>query len=151
MDMLDLKKDALETSISILSEKARLLETEIAAIRGAAEGETKSSAGDKYETGREMMMQESGKLMEQLNQVAKQLVLLNGIDPKHKNQKVTLGSLVKTGNGYYFLGAALGLVKSKEQIFSISTVAPIAQAMLDKKKGDTFNFNKAEIEILEVI
>ena len=45
-----------------LMQKIENLSTELEALREAAIAETKSSMGDKYETGREMMMQERNRL-----------------------------------------------------------------------------------------
>ena len=54
-----------------LSEKIQTFEKLIAETR-ASNNDTKSSMGDKYETGREMLQQEINNLQVQLNEVLKQ-------------------------------------------------------------------------------
>lgn len=117
----------------------------------SAASDTKSSMGDKYETSREMINLEKGKIGEQLRNAQAMMLSLNSIDADSELMKVELGALVKTNIATYFLSAPLGQVKlDKEVIFCISLGSPIGQQMLGKSKGDTFQMAGRSQEILEI-
>lgn len=113
--------------------------------------ETKSSAGDKYETSREMMNQEIGKLQQQVAGIHQQLGTLSIIDADKKCKKVTLGAIVKTSMGNFFITISYGkLTHQGEDYLLISAIAPIAQQMINKKVGDKINRNGKDILIEEI-
>lgn len=62
------KLEILETVRDKVLEKIEYLDRLISETR-ASSNDTKSSMGDKYETGREMLQQEINKLQTQLNEV----------------------------------------------------------------------------------
>ncbi len=145
------KKRILDTCIGICEEKLADLGKELDHLKESAASDTKSSAGDKYETGREMITQEKEKLAGMQEQQAMHLRMLNTIDPEKQVSSVQLGALVRTSTGIYFLAAGLGQVKEGDDTyFVISQAAPIAQAMLGKKAGDQCFFKGRTIELLEV-
>ncbi|MEQ9007846.1 MAG: hypothetical protein RLP12_08185 [Ekhidna sp.] len=117
-------------------------------MRESAIAETKSSMGDKYETGREMMMQERNKLNKQLDICVHQLTALNAIDLDKIYTEVRHGALVETNKGLFFISVALGaLEKEKVKFFAISGEAPIAKQMIGKKRNDNFYFNNQQYNI----
>ena len=124
---------------------------ELEAIKESANAETKSSMGDKYETGREMMMQERNRLGSQLELAAEQLAAFNSIDPEKQYSEVKYGCVVLTESALFFLSAAIGKATvSNQLVFAISGEAPIAKAMLGRKANDSFTFNKKKYTIKEV-
>lgn len=126
------------------------LQRSVEAIGAARNNETKSSAGDKYETGRAMMQQEEDKVLTQLDRAQYQLKQLKQL-PQSGGDKVRAGSLVRTQKGRYFLSVSLGKVILDGQVYyCISTQAPLAQQMLGKSKGDKIAFNGQEDEISDV-
>lgn len=135
------KSEVLGTCKSILNHKITEVQTEIEKVKSAAQEETKSSMGDKYETGREMMMQERSKLSDQLALLLDQAKALEAIkDEKHA--EVKLGSLVKTDLAIYYVSIALGVIEvNKKKIFVVSSAAPLVREMLTKKEGEEFSFN----------
>ena len=68
----------------------------IAAIEESKLGETKSSAGDKYETGRAMMQMEQDKLIAQLASLELIKTQLKQISPRQKCDQGMLGAIVNT-------------------------------------------------------
>lgn len=144
------KSEVLSFCKKYLDEKIQELKTEIKKIKEDAANETKSSMGDKYETGREMMMQERRKLAEQLENLLKQKVALEIIDDK-PHDVIKNGSLVQTNQGLFLFATALGALSIKgTQIFVISQSAPLAKEMLGKRRGDSFLFNKKEQAVVDV-
>lgn len=126
-----------------LSEKIGHLEHLIAETR-AANNETKSSMGDKYETSREMVQQEINNLQIQLNEnlrAKNSLKLIN----TNSQSVVGLGSLVETETGFFYIAVSLGEISFQEHmIFVISTESPLAKAMHGKRKGEGFSLNNSK-------
>lgn len=120
-------------------------------IQSAANEETKSSAGDKYETGRAMMHLEKEKIAEQLADASKMRAILSKIDPEKENEEIGLGSLIQTAQGYYFLAASLGQLEVEDmRVFVISPVSPVGQALIGKRQGESFLFAGKSQNIIEV-
>ncbi len=117
----------------------------------ARDEETKSTIGDKYETGRVMVEMEMDKLKEQLEQSLTLKKNLSYVKVDSVSQLVEYGSIVKTNLGTYFIAVGLGVVEVEQQkIFCISLASPIGQAIRDKKVGEKVNFQNRVIEILKV-
>ena len=135
-----MKSELLEIIHQKISEKIQKLEQLIAETR-ASNNDTKSSMGDKYETSREMLQQEINNLQIQLNEHLKSQQILKNINP-NPHKIVTLGSLVETEKGKFFIAVSLGeLSFNQEKIFVISAESPLAKAMNGKKVGETFIVN----------
>ena len=135
-----MKSELLEIIHQKISEKIQKLEQLIAETR-ASNNDTKSSMGDKYETSREMLQQEINHLQIQLNEHLKSQQILKNINP-NPHKIVTLGSLVETEKGMFFIAISLGeLSFNQEKIFVISAESPLAKAMNGKKVGETFIVN----------
>ena len=134
------KAELLELVKQKISEKIQKLEQLIAETR-ASNNDTKSSMGDKYETSREMLQQEINNLQLQLNEQLKSQQILKNIQPI-SYKTVSLGSLVETDKGNFFIAVSLGeLSFNQEKIFIISAESPLAKAMNGKKEGDAFIVN----------
>ena len=130
-----------------LSEKIQNFEKLIAETR-ASNNDTKSSMGDKYETGREMLQQEINNLQVQLNEVLKQQDFLKTILIK-VSDKAQKGAIVKTERGLFFISVSLGEVTFENQkIICISPESPLAKAMNGKQKGEVFSLNNMNQKIL---
>ena len=125
----------------VVQQKLTGVEEALQAARGAAHQETKSSAGDKYETGRAMMHLEQDKLARQRVEVLKLKKVLDQINPRRKAEQVTLGSLVTTSRGTFYVAVSLGsMVFEETSYFVISPVAPLGQALQGLRAGDSFTF-----------
>ena len=135
-----MKPELLEIINQKISEKIQKLEQLIAETR-ASNNDTKSSMGDKYETSREMLQQEINNLQIQMNEHLKSQKILKNINP-NPHKIVTLGSLVETEKGMFFIAISLGeLSFNQEKIFVISAESPLAKAMNGKKTGESFVVN----------
>ncbi len=127
------------------------IKNNIREVQEALASETKSSAGDKHETGRAMLQLEREKLGHQLAEAERTKQLLAKV-PLEKSSKVAgLGSWVKTSNADYFLAISAGQFTDGEvKLFCISADTPIGQLLLGKSAGDTFLFNNKVTEIFSV-
>lgn len=135
----------------MIREKTDLLVQTIKAAKESRDNETKSSVGDKYETGRAMVQMELEKSQAQLAQTENLKTSLSRIDPNSKFTSVEFGSLVVTSQGTYFFSIAHGkIVLDKEVIFCLSPVSPVGKLLAGKKAGDKVQFQGKEIKIIRV-
>lgn len=146
-----LKETLIDTCIQMVQEKLVNIDKELALVQKSANEETKSSAGDKYETGRAMLMLEKEKFLGQKEQLFNQLKPLKSIDTRKICDKVELGAIILTTGSNYFISSALGQIESEGDTYLVvSAMAPIVQNMLGKQVGDEFTFNKASFKISEI-
>lgn len=102
--------------------------------------ETKSSAGDKFETSREMMNQEVSRIEERIAYLKRQLNSLNQISTNTVDA-ITNGSLVLTNHGLFFFGIAFGKLDIENSpLLGLSLNSPLGQLMKDKKQGEYLTF-----------
>jgi transcription elongation GreA/GreB family factor len=143
------KQEILEIIKSKISEKIGNLENLIAETR-ASNNDTKSSMGDKYETGREMLQQEINNLQRQLNEAVNQHSLLRKITPE-VSLKVQNGAVIKTDKGLFYVSVPIGeIIFENQKIITVSAESPLVKAMLGKKTGETFTFNNMNQSIENV-
>lgn len=120
-------------------------------IQESANQETKSSAGDKYETSRAMMQQEKDKHADQLDQAQELRRQLELLDPSITQAQIQTGSLVQTNEGQYYLSVSLGkMVLDNQTVFVLSAAAPLGQALRHKRIGDKIVFQNRSIEIMSI-
>ena len=121
-------------------------------LREDLENESKSSAGDKFETGREMINIEWNKLSVQLNQYDHLETILKRIEDHKQNENVVLGSMVYTDSANYFISIPAGEIgDGKDKFYAVGIQAPIAQLRLGKKVGETVKFNGRQFTIKKII
>lgn len=124
----------------------------IADAQRSANEETKSSAGDKYETGRAMAQLEIEKNSQQL---AESLKIKNTLDQMRIDDpaaSVQSGSLVATDHGTFFIAISMGKVVVKGESFVvIAPASPLGQQLMGATTGDTRTFNKLSYKIRELI
>lgn len=114
--------------------------------------DSKSSAGDKHETGVAMAQLEQEKLTKQINEFLLLKESLLKINPSKVHTKIEVGSLVETNNGWYYFSVGLGAVKMNETtIFAMNPLAPIGTLLNGKMKGEQVVFNGKTTEILNVL
>lgn len=127
------------------------VETVIADIMESLEDETKSSAGDKHETGRAMLQIDREQAGEQLREIGKIEEALSKVDVKVKSEYVRLGSVVHTSTSRFFIAVSAGEIKVEERPFyAIALASPMGQLLLGKKKGDVVRFRESEITVTSV-
>ncbi|TGE22264.1 3-oxoacyl-ACP synthase [Hymenobacter aquaticus] len=128
------------------------IQAAIAAAQESANSETKSSAGDKYETGRAMAQNERDRNLVQLQQARQLLGELQRIDPTRPCDTVRPGALVRTGMGWFFISISAGkLTVDGTDYFAVSAAAPVAAALSGKRAGEEALFNGKKIQVLEVL
>ena len=145
------KNDLLEYCKGYVSNRMSRFAGAISAAQSDANKETKSSAGDKHETGRAMAQLETENNSKHLAEAKKLNAVLSQIDPEKKITSIELGAFVKTNLGNYFIAISAGKTHLfGDEVFLISPASPIGQHFLGKKEGDTVSFNQQTIAIQEV-
>lgn len=148
---LQLKKQILNRVLEIVEEKHEEAVKAIQQVKESRDNESKNSVGDKYETGRSMLMFEMEKHTLQLQKAQMQKHELSQINLHKKPDRVQFGSLVFTNRGAYFLSIALGKITVEgENIFCISPVSPFGKLIQNKTTGDKFSFQENEFILLEL-
>ncbi|MCL4639976.1 MAG: GreA/GreB family elongation factor [Olivibacter sp.] len=151
-ELNELKTKLYKRCHEIVNERIDHAEQGICYAKDAATDDTKSSAGDKYETTREMMQQEINRNERQLAEANRLKYQLDGVSVALVSDIVQLGSLVQTNDGLFFLAIALGTVElSPYSFFVISPVSPFGQTMLGKRVGECLTFNKRSYQILAIV
>ncbi len=120
-------------------------------IQESLQSETKSSAGDKHETGRAMLQLEREKAGNQLKDIQVQQERFSKVNIHSKSNVVSLGSLVKTNLATYFIAISVGkIVINDITYFAISPSSPIGQMLLGTVVGEEFVFNNVEQRVLSI-
>ncbi len=146
------KADILNFCWEYVNAKTERLKRTSDELKESLNSETKSTAGDKHETGRAMVQLEQEKLAQQILELEKDRSVLKKIDIEKTPKKISLGCWVKTSAANYFISISAGAFKSEnEVVYCISSSAPISQLLLGKEKGESFVFNGKSQTILEVL
>lgn len=120
--------------------------------QASANEETKSSAGDKYETGRAMAQLEIEKNSAQIAEAQKLRQNLLQLDPAKTNDIIQPGSLVTTNQGKFYISIPAGqFTIGHEVYFAVSPFSPISQQLLGLKTGDEFSFNQKKFVVEKII
>jgi len=135
----------------LLQNRLRVVEKSMNDIYNNLESETKSTAGDKHETGRAMLHLEREKLGHQLAIINNQLQVFNKINLEAQISRVVLGSLVYTTQANYFISVSMGELKAgKIRAYAISAMSPVGQALMLKAVDETVFYNNQKIKILKI-
>jgi len=150
---LNIKKNILDVALERTNDRIAMIESALETARDSSNDDTKSSAGDKYETSREMIQQDINRYQGQLIEANNDLLQLTNITSVvgDKTDFVKLGSLVKTNVGLYFIATSIGAIKiGDNNVFVISAASPIGQLLLGRRVGESFLFNRLNQSILEL-
>lgn len=149
----DIKGEVLEIALKRTKERITMIESALETARDSSNDDTKSSAGDKYETSREMIQQDINRYQKQLVEANKDLQQLISIESLSNDviDVVRLGTLVQTNVGLYLIATSIGAVKiGTNNIFVISSASPIGQLLIGKKIGDSFVFNNVNQKVIAI-
>lgn len=141
-DFNNIKKVAYAHCVQFVEERLKRIQLQISELEHALTSETKSSAGDKHETGRAMIQLEREKCGQQLSEVEKTKQLLSKVPKNRNTQTVGLGSLVKIDICFYYIAISAGTFNHEgTPVYCISASTPIGQLLMGKSPGSHFHFN----------
>ena len=149
---LDDKKRLLEACLAPVRERIARISESLELAREASRQETKSSAGDKYETGREMMRIESDMQALHLYEAQDLLQRLERIDVGAVHDTVRAGSVVRTSRGLYFVAQSLGpVVLDGVEYQTLSLASPLGKVLKGLRTGQSAVFREEPLGILAVL
>ncbi|MFC2110156.1 3-oxoacyl-ACP synthase [Bacteroidota bacterium] len=143
-----LKETLYNNCKEFIEKKLQTIENAIKSNQEDLNSETKSSAGDKHETGRAMLQLEMEKSGQQLKEVQEMKLLLERVNMEENSEVIRLGSVVKTNFANYFIAISSGKISFEgEDYYAISPSAPIGKQLLGKKNKEKFMFQGRNFSI----
>lgn len=136
------KEKIYESFLRVVEDRIQLFQNNMYELKESSSNETKSTAGDKYETALAMLHIEQENINQQLQEALKQKALLSKIDPHVSTSKIINGSLIKTNKGHFFLSLALGKITvDNTTVIALSPHSPLGQKLIGLKENDTTEMN----------
>ena len=149
---IKIKQALLNSCKEFVNKRLQTVEEIISSNQKALQSETKSSAGDKHETGRAMLQLEMEKASQQLEGISVMNQILSKIDVSKSSKIAHLGSIISTEKANYFLSISAGqLLLDNKNYFAISVSSPIGKLLLGKKENDEVFFNGNLIKIKAIV
>jgi len=149
---MSIKLELYDFCLEFVDNRFQIIQNTIKEIQESLLSETKSSAGDKHETGRAMLQLEREKSGNQLAEIQKLKAILNKVNSEAKHQKIALGSVVYTTQSNYFIAISAGeIVSDSKRFYAISQATPIAKLLISKTVGDEVLFRNTTIRITQIL
>lgn len=149
---MTIKEALYKSCLKFIDDRLLTVNSTISDIQNSLQSETKSSAGDKHETGRAMLQLEREKAGHQLAEIEKQRLILDKVNVESIHNKVALGSVVKTTQFNYFIAISAGkIIIDNTSYFAISAATPMAQLLLSKAVGDEVVFRENRFKVVAII
>ena len=124
---------------------------EIESLDLAAEGESHGSAGDKYETAREMFAQSRGLQAGILRDAREGLEWIRLQDSSRGRESVSVGAVFLTHDGWHLACPFPGEFEAgADRIRAVSMASPLGQALKGARVGERREFRGRVVEILEL-
>lgn len=141
----------LRELVQLHEDRWQILEDRIAEMR-TGNAETKSSMGDKYETGREMLQQEVTILLRQQKVLQEAIKNLHQVPVQpSKVQHITSTNFIKAEGGYYFIGPVSGkYVVDEVTLQCLTPASPLGRQLMGKSVGDQVTILDKEVYIQEI-
>ena len=147
--MLPPKPACYAACLAHLQARLAAARADMAAAQESSNSETKSSAGDKYETGRAMAQQERDRHAAQLHEAQQLLAALQKINPELASDAVRTGALAATSRGLFYVSISAGRLTTTEgqEFMAVSAAAPLVQALAGRRAGEAVTFNGKSISV----
>lgn len=149
---MNLKEKLFKQCELFVNNRMDTVEQIISSNQKALQSETKSSAGDKHETGRSMLQLEIEKASQQFKAIRDMRTVLAKIDLAKESKTAHLGSVIETSSVCFFLAISVGKITAHgKDYFAVSVFSPIGKLLLGKQKGEEFIFNGVRTIIRNVV
>ena len=144
------KNEVIARCAEVISAKKQTLLQALELLEDSLLTETKSSAGDKHETGRARVQEEQRKLLGMLNEFLEMEKTVRQLE-KSASESFQQSKLVSTDKGLFFLGLSLGRVEVKgATVFVISSVSPLGAELSKRRPGEIFGFRDVNYKVLDI-
>jgi hypothetical protein len=136
---------------AFIEQRIAAARTAMQAAQESSSSETKSSAGDKYETGREMANAERDRNAAHMQQAQQLQAELGRISPDAACDSVRPGALVTTSLGRFYIAVSAGkLIGEEPEVFAVSAAAPVAVALKGLRASQETVSNGKPLRVLAV-
>jgi len=150
MDKLDLKRKLFDACIDTQKEIVKTAREAMMEAQENANSE-EGSPEEMTESYREQMHQTRDMYAIKWRNSQNDLELLESVPALDLKPVIEPGAVVKTNAQHFFIAIGMNkVVLDGETFFPISTSAPIFQAMVGLKNGDSFQFRDRKYEIRDV-
>lgn len=137
--------------VAILRERIDTARQAMESAQESANNEDKSSAGDKYETGRAMSQIDRDRSAGQMDEAVQELIKLQSIDADILHKEVANGAVVICGEVVYFIATGLGVIQHEgHKVVILSPKAPLSNLLRGKSTGESVTFNGNTFVITDV-
>lgn len=148
----NLKNELYLLCLKYIEQRISNAQEAIDVAKESANDDSKSSAGDKHETGRAMAQLEQEKSGQQLKEAEELKGVLEKINISNISDTIQAGSVVLTDKGNFFFSIPVGkLIVDKEAYYAISLGSPIGAKIKNLRKNDTFDMNGIVYKILGIL
>ena len=149
---MELRKALFDLCCAYADARIRVAQEAMQQAQQAANAEEKSTAGDKYETGRAMAHLEKEKTAAQLFEANKLKELLHKINPEVVTAKTVLGSVIITDKGNYYLAISAGKLQVQgKEFIALSAASPLGAQLINRVAGDKVTFQGKTLSIISVL
>ena len=134
-----------------VTDKISIIVSEMKIIYESIQDDSKSTAGDKHETGRAMAHLELEKLGVSLAAVNKMNDALLPISYNEISAKISVGSVVITNFGNYYIAISAGkYAYQNKEYYMVSPASPIGAALLNVGNANEFSFH-GKVHLIEKV
>ena len=149
---MNVKQELYNQCLEFVNNRFKTVQNTIKEIQESLQSETKSSAGDKHETGRAMLQLEREKAGNQLAEIEKTNELLSKVSIEKTSNTIGLGSVVFTTKANYFIAISAGELRlDNGKFYAISANTPIGQLLIGKTLGVSIKFRDQESKITKIL
>ena len=147
----EFKYQLFEACKKVITERINTAKHAMDEAQLAANGEEKSSAGDKYETSRAMGHRDRDMYARQLLEAQNEFQKIERLTLE-PSDFIKTGSLLLANETLYFILTGIGKLEIKAKtVMVVSKESPIAKVMLGKRENEGFVFNEKQWQIKELI
>lgn len=137
-----IKNQLYNRCVEFAQQRVDTIQKAVDAASESQNDETKSSAGDKHETGRAMMQLEQENNTAQLLEAIKLRESISKINSEQAFVNVAAGCLVITNLGNFYIAISVGKIALEGDVFyAISPVSPLASHLLGFTVNQEVLFN----------
>ena len=149
---MHIKQILFNHCLSYIDQRIGNAEYALNSARESANNDTKSSSGDKHETGRAMAQLEQEKASQMITEANLLKQILIKIKPNYISKNIALGSLVITNRGTYYIAISAGkIIVDQKEYNAISTNSPIGSKLIGSQQKSSFQLNDIIYQIEEIL
>lgn len=145
------KEEVYKACVNEINHRLQFFNSILNDLKTGALNDAKSSAGDKHETALAMTQIEREKIGKQLKETEEMMSLLNKVSLNQASNKISLGSFIKTNNGFFYIAVAIGKLRVKNiDVFVISSQSPLAKKIIGLTIDSNIELNSKKVIIEQI-